>query len=547
MSFDLLNDYQKNIFKECISKGSGGLSLPKGSGKTLLSLVISLNQTKNPILILCSKSLIGHWVSEINKFFEDTLNVETVHSSYIKNINQWKIKEDTQIVITTPDLIRNIYSKLDLGSHLITQKFVIHAYVNFYHCPRNPILHSNIGIASLYSIKWGCIILDESQNHLNILSKKGRALCLLSWDHLWLTSGDLHPDGKLNKVFCYYLMLRLECPDNIPDFTSYIKNGNFNLNGGLKTTMVHRFTNEAFINKPKLHHIILDHSMCKEEKLIYTMFRNLVKQFDDKIKQIKNVRAHTGNLHNNDDLVRFSSGLRAMISHLRQSLVSPILPIANSIIKISEVNEKNEIATVINQSVRELGIYSWLDSEECVKSSRIKKVLEKLNELSNKQVIIFSAYRTSINILNHFITDRECFNVHSSMNAKRREIEINNFKASTDGVLLLTYAIGSVGLNLQSCHQVILIDYEWSSHITSQAICRLYRMGQKSEDVYVYYLTANTGIEKCILNKQLQKKKMADDMFYGRVITIPTKFKIADMVKMVLTEDNITLLNEIYI
>jgi hypothetical protein len=36
-----LNDYQKDIFLDCIDKSSGGLSLPLGSGKTIISLVLS--------------------------------------------------------------------------------------------------------------------------------------------------------------------------------------------------------------------------------------------------------------------------------------------------------------------------------------------------------------------------------------------------------------------------------------------------------------------------------------------------------------------------
>ena len=41
-----LNKFQLDILKECAMKKSGGLSLPMGSGKTLISLVLGLGLTK---------------------------------------------------------------------------------------------------------------------------------------------------------------------------------------------------------------------------------------------------------------------------------------------------------------------------------------------------------------------------------------------------------------------------------------------------------------------------------------------------------------------
>ena len=68
MGYKILNKHQKAIFKECLIKQFGGLSLPMGSGKTLLALVLGLHQTKKnklPILVVAAKSLIFSWAAEI--------------------------------------------------------------------------------------------------------------------------------------------------------------------------------------------------------------------------------------------------------------------------------------------------------------------------------------------------------------------------------------------------------------------------------------------------------------------------------------------------
>src|SRR5579885_1374705 len=125
LSFLQLNDFQKDIFYDCIDKKIGGMSLPLGSGKTLISLVLGLyytiiNDNPNPILIIACKSLIPNWETEIKKFFGDNLKYEVVHKSLLKDkIHLWKMKHDTQVVLTTIDRLAEFYK-----AHNVDKKFV---------------------------------------------------------------------------------------------------------------------------------------------------------------------------------------------------------------------------------------------------------------------------------------------------------------------------------------------------------------------------------------------------------------------------------------
>ena len=44
VGYNKLNDFQKEIFNECTKRNSGGLSLPMGSGKTLIALTLALSK-----------------------------------------------------------------------------------------------------------------------------------------------------------------------------------------------------------------------------------------------------------------------------------------------------------------------------------------------------------------------------------------------------------------------------------------------------------------------------------------------------------------------
>ena len=95
IGYNKLNTYQKDIFNECLQRKSGGLSLPMGSGKTLIALILALHNVKEtglPILILCSKSLIASWEFEIRKFFGEELKYEYVHKGNLKDkMEEWNV------------------------------------------------------------------------------------------------------------------------------------------------------------------------------------------------------------------------------------------------------------------------------------------------------------------------------------------------------------------------------------------------------------------------------------------------------------------------
>ena len=83
---------------------------------------------------------------------------------------------------------------------------------------------------------------------------------------------------------------------------------------------------------------------------------------------------------------------------------------------------------------------------------------------------------------------------------------------SNTKIMLISLMAGSVGLNLVSANNVILVDPWWNPAVEEQAIERLHRIGQ-TKDVCIYkFITKNT-VEEQILVVQERKKILRNRLF----------------------------------
>ena len=74
-------------------------------------------------------------------------------------------------------------------------------------------------------------------------------------------------------------------------------------------------------------------------------------------------------------------------------------------------------------------------------------------------------------------------------------------------VFLLSAKAGGVGLNLQEASHVILYDLWWNRSAETQAICRVFRIGQKSLTVYVDRFITDIALENSIYDYINEKER----------------------------------------
>ena len=188
-----------------------------------------------------------------------------------------------------------------------------------------------------------------------------------------------------------------------------------------------------------------------------------------------------------------------------------------------------------------------MDNKDSVFSSRLKEIIKVLNNHTEDRIVIFTSFRTSVNVINNYIKDRPTFVLIPSFSPSKRGEVLKTFEKIKNGVLILTYSLGSDGFNLQCANTVLIADYWWNSGKTKQGIARVDRYGQLAENVNVYYFTSNTGIEKAMFGKHLDKMKIQNELLTGHQITKIKKIKTDDILRIIENDEYINDFNTTYI
>jgi SNF2 family DNA or RNA helicase len=540
-----LTKFQLDILEECLIKSSGGLSLTMGSGKTILSIVLSLILTElnnKPILVVVSKTLIETWIFEIKKFFGDKLKYIVLHAEYIKKIREFTLNDDIRLVITTPDFITKYYKEEFISFKFIKQTIVNEGifgqhFVNNYLIPSKPYSNINIGGSILYSTEWGCLLVDEVQNYTKISSLRCQGIGSLCALNRWALSGTMFNEPITERILGYYIIINDKTfPRTLPAAEAYIRTPMFK---GFSSSLVCRKSNPTFI-KPKINNVIISHDLSYEEKRLYMSMKNIMLIIKKKVEEFKRV----GDTINTR---KFGTYLLSIICYLRQCLVCSILPISNVAIDMTNFSNKSELSKFLMKEIENLNIKEWLNDKNSVKSSRMKEALKIIDKHKNENIVIFTCFRTCLDIFTEFLPeDRKVMTIKSTMSSKKRISVLEEFNKEELGkILFLTYDIGSEGLNLQVANTVLLLDFYWNDGKTNQSIARVLRYGQLSNEVNIYFFTSNTGIEKALFEKQDLKLQLISELETGNPKTKVSKMKVNQIINIIETEDNIRALEKI--
>jgi SNF2 family DNA or RNA helicase len=141
-------------------------------------------------------------------------------------------------------------------------------------------------------------------------------------------------------------------------------------------------------------------------------------------------------------------------------------------------------------------------------SAKLEQLLADIAEVaeSGRKAIVFSQFVEPLERTAAALRPYGPLLYHGKVPQSERQPILDRFKSDPSRhVLLMSYATGSVGLNLQFTNYVFLFDRWWNPAIEDQAINRAHRIGQKSTVFVTRFISSGTIEER--IAEVLEKKR----------------------------------------
>ena len=232
----------------------------------------------------------------------------------------------------------------------------------------------------------------------------------------------------------------------------------------------------------------------------------------DMTKEVKN-------LANISHLPQFKESLAPVyIRRTRQQVLKELPEIAQEQewCDLTEVDKDRYREAVLSGSFSDMRRVSFLQ-DDMATSSKCMRLLELLEqaEREGRKVIIYSFFRETISKVSAFLGSR-CIGVISGDTAmSTRQLLVDKLADAPGGSVLVSQIIaGGVGLNIQAASIVVFCEPQIKPSLESQALSRVYRMGQ-IRNVLVYRLLCPDTIDDDMMlileEKQLEFDNYADE------------------------------------
>ncbi len=142
---------------------------------------------------------------------------------------------------------------------------------------------------------------------------------------------------------------------------------------------------------------------------------------------------------------------------------------------------------------------------ESAKLERVEADMEEIADCGGK-AILFSQWTGCIDWLERKLARFHPLIYHGKVPPHKREPILKQFKDDPNAnLLMMSYATGAVGLNLQFAGYVFLFDRWWNPAVEDQAINRAHRIGQKSQVIVTKFISKDTIEER--INRVLEEKR----------------------------------------
>ena len=178
----------------------------------------------------------------------------------------------------------------------------------------------------------------------------------------------------------------------------------------------------------------------------------------------------------------------------------------DGVVRLSELGESITIQHVFELVLRlkQICNYDPLTGQSC-KLDRLTAEMEEI-AASGGKAILFSQWTRSLDWMNVRLQPFSPLIYHGGVPSAKRDDVLANFRDDPDcHLLLMSYGVGAVGLNLQWAGYVFLYDRWWNPAVEDQAINRAHRIGQQNPVLVTKFICRDTIEER--IDLVLQQKR----------------------------------------
>ncbi|KAJ8067482.1 hypothetical protein OCU04_004826 [Sclerotinia nivalis] len=147
--------------------------------------------------------------------------------------------------------------------------------------------------------------------------------------------------------------------------------------------------------------------------------------------------------------------------------------------------------------------------------TKLKALLQNLQEFKTEKSAIFSYWTFTLDLI-ECVLNRASIRftrVDGQLSPDKRADAIRRFQTTNDvRVILISITCGGAGLDLTAASRAYLMEPQWNPQMEEQALCRVYRLGQKKDVTTIRYRILNS-FEENVVKIQDRKKDLANLTF----------------------------------
>ncbi len=422
-----------------------------GTGKTLVQIELMLERDVWPALIVCPKSIMeAVWVTQINE----------IRNKYDGWLTPVMFDKGSAFIKTALKYLKTHEDKFDSKYY---KGFIY--ILNYEMVP--------LVLEELLKIPWQYIICDESTKIKNPKAIRSKAVIKLrdKAKYRSIMTGTIAPNGLIDIFNQFKFIQPLIFGDLFYAFRS-----KYFYNGG--------FENKEWFPRPESMDIVKE----KIEKISIQHFKRDCIDLPPLVEEKRYVEL-TG-----QQKQHYTNLKEQFITFLNETEVVTAPYAITRMMKLRQVCS---------------GFVYMEDRAFPIKNNKETELLSLLEELEDKQIIIFAHFTETINHVQKLLAQnkKSVATFYGKINEQLKQANLKDFENGSIQYLIANPASAGHGLNLQFCSNIIYYELDFNLENFLQSMQRIERIGQKNK-MTVYYLLVKNTLETYVLRKLRSKQNL---------------------------------------